>query len=134
MRAETLAAERNLTFVHPYDDRGDRRPGHHRAGDAEDAPDLDTLVVPIGGGGLIAGIAIAASASAGDRDGRGGGGALSVDLERAERRDRPCGGSTLAEGIAVKNVGALTLPIVRALVDESCSSTSRISSARSRPT
>jgi threonine dehydratase len=42
--------------------------------------------------------------------------ALSLDVERAEGQDRPVGGPTLAEGIAVKNVGALTEPIVRALV------------------
>src|ERR1700723_1255551 len=60
-RAETIAAERNLVWVHPYDDP------HIIAGQGtialemlEDAPDLDTLVIPIGGGGLISGNAIAA--------------------------------------------------------------------------
>src|SRR5262249_60703036 len=59
LRAEKLAAERNLVWVHPYDDP------YIIAGQGtialemlEDAPDLDVLVVPIGGGGLIAGKAI----------------------------------------------------------------------------
>ena len=62
-RAEHLARERNLTWVHPYDD------AHVIAGQGtialemlEDAPDLDMLVIPIGGGGLISGIATAAKA------------------------------------------------------------------------
>src|SRR5258706_12358399 len=63
IRAETLARDRGLTWVHPYDDP------HVIAGQGtialemlEDAPDLDVLVVPIGGGGIIAGCAVAARA------------------------------------------------------------------------
>ena len=63
VRAEAIAAERELVWVHPYDDP------HVIAGQGtialemlEDAPDLDVLVIPIGGGGLIAGNAIAARA------------------------------------------------------------------------
>src|SRR5260221_11916223 len=63
LRAETIARERGLTFVHPYDDplviAGQ---GTIALEMLEDAPDLDALVVPIGGGGLIAGTAIAARA------------------------------------------------------------------------
>ena len=44
--------------------------------------------------------------------------ALSVDVERGHGGNLPCGGATLAEGIAVKNVGALTLPVVRELVSD----------------
>src|SRR5436309_3983722 len=62
-RAETIAAERGLAFVHPYDDplviAGQ---GTIALEMLEDAPDLDMLAVPIGGGGLIAGTAIAARA------------------------------------------------------------------------
>src|SRR5580700_1690297 len=62
-RAEAIARERGLTFVHPYDDAlviaGQ---GTIALEMLEDAPDLDALVVPIGGGGLIAGTAIAARA------------------------------------------------------------------------
>ena len=83
----------------------------------EEVPDLDVLVIPIGGGGLIAGIATAAQAAV-DRDRRRGVCALSVDVERHPRRAAAVGGATLAEGIAVKNVGKLTLPVVRALVSD----------------
>src|SRR5262249_19078417 len=85
----------------------------------EAVPDLDMLVVPIGGGGLISGMAIAAKAR---RPG--------IDVVGAEATPfpsignafhvgpNPLAGPTLAEGIAVKNVGHLTLPIVRALVSD----------------
>src|SRR5262245_40714287 len=63
IRAETLARERGLSFVHPYDDplviAGQ---GTIALEMLEDVPDLDVLVIPIGGGGLIAGNAIAARA------------------------------------------------------------------------
>ena len=121
VRAEQIAAERKLVWVHPYDDP------HVIAGQGtialemlEEAPDLDVLVIPIGGGGLIAGNAIAARAiKPDDRDRRRRMRALSVDVERAARaRTAPVGGATLAEGIAVKNVGRLTEPVVRELVSD----------------
>ena len=85
----------------------------------EEVPDLDVLVVPIGGGGLIAGNAIAArGARPAIEIDRGRSSALSVDVQRAQGRNRPLGGPTLAEGIAVKNVGTLTLPVVRELVSD----------------
>ena len=120
VRAQTLAAERSLTFVHPYDDplviAGQ---GTIALEMLEDAHDLDTLVIPIGGGGLIAGNAIAARARAPAIEIVGVEAALYPSFWNAlSGEDRPFGGSTLAEGIAVKNVGALTLPIVRELVSE----------------
>jgi threonine dehydratase len=120
VRAQTLAAERSLTFVHPYDDplviAGQ---GTIALEMLEDAHDLDTLVIPIGGGGLIAGNAIAARARAPAIEIIGVEAALYPSFWNAlSGEDRPFGGSTLAEGIAVKNVGALTLPIVRELVSE----------------
>ena len=91
----------------------------------DEVADLDMLVVPVGGGGLIAGNAVAAKAlRPGDRDHRRRERALSLDVECAHRRELAVGGATLAEGIAVKNVGKLTLPVVRdwsatiVLVDE----------------
>jgi threonine dehydratase len=120
VRAQTLAGERNLTFVHPYDDplviAGQ---GTIALEMLEDADDLEMLVIPIGGGGLIAGNAIAARARSPAIEIIGVEAALYPSFWNAlSGEDRPFGGPTLAEGIAVKNVGALTLPIVRALVTE----------------
>jgi threonine dehydratase len=119
-RAETIAAERNLVWVHPYDDP------HIIAGQGtialemlEDAPDLDMLVIPIGGGGLIAGNAIAARAKKPSIEIIGVECALYPAMWNAiHNGNLPCGGATLAEGIAVRNVGALTLPLVRELVSD----------------
>ena len=120
VRAQAIAAERSLTFVHPYDDplviAGQ---GTIALEMLEDAHDLDTLVIPIGGGGLIAGNAIAARARSPAIEIVGVEAALYPSFWNAlSGEDRPFGGSTLAEGIAVKNVGALTLPIVREVVSE----------------
>ncbi|MBV8322919.1 MAG: pyridoxal-phosphate dependent enzyme, partial [Hyphomicrobiales bacterium] len=120
LRAETIARERGLTFVHPYDDplviAGQ---GTIALEMLEDAPDLDALVVPIGGGGLIAGTAIAARARKPAIEIVGAEAALYPSFWNAlHGENRPFGGATLAEGIAVKNVGALALPIVRQLVSE----------------
>jgi threonine dehydratase len=76
-------------------------------------------VVPIGGGGLISGIAIAARARAPAIEIVGAEAALYPSMWNAiNGRHKTIGGPTLAEGIAVKNVGKLTLPIVRALVSD----------------
>src|SRR5499427_8705309 len=120
VRAETIARERALTFVHPYDDplviAGQ---GTIALEMLEEAPDLDTLVIPIGGGGLIAGNAIAARARKPGIEIVGAEAALYPSFWNAlTGESRPLGGSTLAEGIAVKNVGVLALPIVRELVSE----------------
>ncbi len=119
-RAEIIAAERDLVWVHPYDD------AHIIAGQGtialemlEDAPDLDVLIIPIGGGGLIAGNAIAAHAVKPSIEIVGVECGLYPSMWNAVHLDNlPCGGATLAEGIAVKNVGALTLPVVRELVGD----------------
>jgi threonine dehydratase len=85
----------------------------------EEVPDLDMLVIPIGGGGLIAGNAVAARAKKPSIEIIGAEAALYPSFWNALRGENlPLGGPTLAEGIAVKNVGALTLPIVRDLVAE----------------
>jgi len=117
-RAEAEARKRGLIWVHPYDDP------HVIAGQGtialemlEEVPGLDMLVIPIGGGGLISGIATAAKAIKPAIDIVGVESALYPSFWNAIRGEQlPLGGATLAEGIAVKNVGALTLPIVRALV------------------
>jgi threonine dehydratase len=115
-----LAAEREQQFVHPYDDE------KIIAGQGTIAlemlaayPDLDVLVVPVGGGGLISGIAVAAKAL------RPRIRVIGVEPARfpsmhAALRGRPakCGAHTIADGIAVKQAGSLTLPIVRRLVDD----------------
>ena len=119
-RAEVLAGERRLTWVHPYDDP------YVMAGQGtialemlEDFPDLDTLIVPIGGGGLISGIAVAARAIKLGIEIVGVEAALYPSFWNVLKGEcRPIGGPTLAEGIAVKNVGRLTLPLVRELVSD----------------
>jgi threonine dehydratase len=118
VRAEKIARERSLTFVHPYDDpKVIAGQGTIALEMLEDAPDLDLLVFPIGGGGLIAGNALAARARKPSIEIVGAEAALYPSFWNAlHGENRPLGGPTLAEGIAVKNVGVLALPIVRELV------------------
>jgi len=120
VRAQTIAAERNLVWVHPYDDpRIIAGQGTIAMEMLEEVPDLDVLVVPIGGGGLIAGNAIAARAVRPAIEIVGVECALYPSMWNAVRgENRPCGGATLAEGIAVGKAGELTLPIVRELVSD----------------
>ena len=117
-RAEAIAAARDLVWVHPYDDpRIIAGQGTIALEMLEEASDLDMLVVPIGGGGLIAGCAIAARTKKPSIEIVGVESALYPSMWNAiHQGNRPCGGATLAEGIAVKNVGRLTLPVVRELV------------------
>src|SRR5690349_1673131 len=117
---ERLLAERGLTLVHPYDDaRVMAGQGTIALEMLADVPNLDLLVIPIGGGGLISGNAVAARGVKPDIEIIGAQAALYPSFWNAIHQDnRPIGGPTLAEGIAVKNVGKLTLPIVRELVSE----------------
>src|SRR3546814_12510460 len=85
----------------------------------QDEPDIDTLLVPIGGGGLISGIAIAAKALNPDIR------ILGVQVESFPSMHHalrglpaPPGGSTLAEGIAVKDPGRLTRTVVSEMLEE----------------
>jgi len=110
-----IAAERGATLVHPYDDplviAGQ---GTIALEMLAAAPQLETLVVPVGGGGMIAGIAVAAKALQ-----------PGIEIVGVETSGFPAvhcalhgraatfAGSTIAEGIAVKEPGALTLPIIR---------------------
>ncbi|MBV9076655.1 MAG: threonine ammonia-lyase [Methylobacteriaceae bacterium] len=115
-----LAEAEDLVFVHPYDDaRVVAGQGTVALEMLEAVPDLDDLVVPIGGGGLIAGIATAARAVRPAIRVVGAEAALYPSCRNALLgEDGPIGGPTLAEGIAVKTIGRLTLPIVQALVSE----------------
>ena len=119
-RADALAAERNLVWVHPYDDRRIiAGQGTIALEMLEEVPDLDVLVVPIGGGGLIAGNAIAARAVRPAIEIVGVECALYPSMWNAvHSRNKPCGGASLAEGIAVSRAGKLALPVVRELVRE----------------
>ena len=119
--AQELCKRDNLTFVHPYDDAliiaGQGTIGIEML---EDAPDLDCIVVSVGGGGLIAGVATAAKAIKPSIEIIGVEPAMypSMDAAMRQKKDVVCEGQTIAEGIAVKNVGVLTLEIVNELVSE----------------
>ena len=119
-RCEQIQSQRGLLLVHPYDDpRIIAGQGTIALEMLEDVPDLDVLVFPVGGGGLIAGNVIAARAKSRSIQVIGAESALYPSVWNAlHNESRPIGGSTLAEGIAVKNVGKLTLPIIRDLVSE----------------
>jgi threonine dehydratase len=118
--AQKLAAERDLTFIHPYDDpaiiAGQGTIGLEMLADV---PDLEVLVVPIGGGGLISGVATAAKALKPDIEiiGVQAAACPSMYRRRAGLPEAPLR-PTIAEGIAVKRPGKLTLPIVKALVGD----------------
>jgi threonine dehydratase len=119
-RAAAMARDHALVLVHPYDDPAIiAGQGTVALEMFEDVGDLDVIVVPIGGGGLIAGNAIAAHGLRPAVDIVGVEAALYPSMRNAiTGANSPIGGPTLAEGIAVKNVGALTLPVVRELVSD----------------
>ena len=118
--AHALAAREGYSFIHPYDDpaviNGQGTVGLEML---EAAPELEVLVVPVGGGGLIAGIATAAKAL------RPGLQVLGVESkswsamhQRLNGLPVRVGGDTIAEGMAVRDVGELPLAICRRAVDE----------------
>lgn len=118
--ARKIAAERGLVFIHPYDDpkivAGQGTVGLEML---DAFPDLEVLLVPIGGGGLIAGIATVAKALKPAIRIVGVEAALYPSMHAALTGAKPAiGGNTLAEGIAVKAVGALPLAILRGLVED----------------
>ncbi|WP_420137424.1 threonine ammonia-lyase [Sphingomonas sp.] len=113
--ARDLAKRENLVFIHPYDDEAViAGQGTAALELIQDAPDLDTIVVPIGGGGLAAGCAIAAAGADRQID------ICGVEVESyaamaQELAGAPVdvGGATIAEGIAVREVGRIPLEILR---------------------
>ena len=119
-RARELEAAEGYVFVHPFDDAqiiaGAGTVGIEML---EDAPELDTIVVPIGGGGLMSGIATAARALKPDVELIGVEAELYPSMKCAiQGTNLPLGGDTLAEGIAVKEPGELTSRILKELVDD----------------
>ena len=118
--AQKLQKERGLSFVHPYDDPAIiAGQGTIALEILERQPDIDRIVVPIGGGGLISGIAVAAKALSPGIGIIGAEAKLYPSMDQALRGDAPTsGGQTIADGIAVKNPGKLTRPIIERLVDD----------------
>lgn len=118
--AQGIAEEERLVFVHPYDDAAVMAgQGTVALEMLREAPELELLMVPLGGGGLISGCAVAARGLKPEIEIMGIEAALFPSFHNAlGRAERPIGGATLAEGIAVKTVGRLTLPIVAALVSD----------------
>jgi len=118
--ARALAARDDLVFVHPYEDAliiaGQGTAGMEML---EAVPDLEVLAVPVGGGGLISGIATAAKALNPQILVYGVETANYPSMhQRLNNLPVVCGGDTIAEGIAVKDVGATALAIIRQLVEE----------------
>ena len=119
--AATVRARDGLTFIHPFDDADIISGQGTIALEMLDAdPDIDTLVVPIGGGGLISGIATAAKALKPDIQIIGVEAAMypSMHVEINGLPNTITGGATIAEGIAVKKAGGLTAEIVKKVVDD----------------
>jgi len=116
--ANRLAQEKGYTFIHPYDDEEVIAGQGSVALEMLDAvPELDVLVVPLGGGGLIAGMALAAKSIKPEIEIVGVEPELYPSMTNALKGEsKPCAGSTIAEGIAVRDIGAKAVPIVRELV------------------
>jgi len=118
--ADKLAASESLTFIHPYDD-DDIIAGQGTVAleMLEDVPNLETMIVPIGGGGLISGCAVAAKNLNPEIEVIGVEAAMYPSMRRAlDGSSQEIGGQTIADGIAVKAVGERTLAIAREFVDD----------------
>jgi threonine dehydratase len=118
--ARELEAERGLTFVHPFDQATIiAGQGTVALEMLADAPGIDTLVIPIGGGGLFSGVGTAARGLKPGIDLIGVQAELYPSMYAAVKRvELACEGDTLAEGIAVKRPGDLTRRFVEALADD----------------
>ena len=113
--ARQLAEERSLVFIHPYDDPAIiAGQGTLALEMLQDAPDLDALIIPVGGGGLLAGCLVAATAL---RPGIAVYGAevetYAAMAQRLAGRAVSVGGATVAEGIAVRDIGEIPFALVR---------------------
>jgi len=117
--ADQLAADEGLTYVSPYDDPAViAGQGTLALELLHERLDLEVLVVPVGGGGLLAGIATAARAIAPQVELIGVQAAACAPIAAALHGEPFVAGETVADGIAVREPGTLTLPIIRALVDD----------------
>ena len=118
--ARSIEKQLGLTFVHPFDDPNVAAgQGTVALEMLEDVPQLETLVVPIGGGGLISGMATVAKALNPRIEVIGVQAQLYPSMyDRIKGASLPCGGDTLAEGIAVKEPGKFTASIIERLVDD----------------
>lgn len=118
--SQRILLEQHLTFVHPYDDPAVMAgQGTVALEMLEAQPDLEQIVVPIGGGGLISGVAVAARAQRPDIAILGVQSSSYPSMAAAlAGREAVCQGNTIAEGIAVKNAGVHTREVVRALVQD----------------
>jgi threonine dehydratase len=119
-QARAMERQLGLTFVHPFDHP------HVAAGQGtvvlemlEDVPEIDMLAVPIGGGGLLTGMGTAAR-GINPQIGLIGVQALLFPsmFDKLKHQELPCGGDTLAEGIAVKEPGEFTSAVLAGLVDD----------------
>ncbi len=119
-KARELSLENGYVFIHPFDDpQIIAGAGTVALEMLEDAPDLDTIVVPVGGGGLMSGVSIAARSVKPDIELIGVEAELYPSMKCAiEGCHLPLGGDTLAEGIAVKQPGELTSRILKDYVNE----------------
>jgi threonine dehydratase len=118
--AHQLEQQKGLTFIHPYDDplviAGQGTLALEMLGAA---PEIDTLIVPVGGGGLISGIAVAAKSLKPSIEVIGVQATLYPSMYNAFKGTHlPMRGETLAEGIAVKSPGTITAAMVQELVDD----------------
>ncbi|MBI5588550.1 MAG: threonine ammonia-lyase [Deltaproteobacteria bacterium] len=120
--AKKLANDKSMTFIPPFDDElviaGQGTVGLEIL---EDRPDIDTIVVPVGGGGLIAGIASAVKESGSDIKVVGVEAGASKSCMASLKAGRPVDverASTIADGIAVKRVGEKTFPLIKKYVDD----------------
>ena len=120
VRAREIAEAEGLIFVHPYDDdKVIAGQGTVALEMLADFPDLEILVFPIGGGGLLAGNAIAAKGLKPEVRLFGVEAALYPSMYQAlNGLPAKAGGRTIAEGIAVKTVGTRTLPIIESLAED----------------
>jgi threonine dehydratase len=118
--ARSMEKQLGLTFVHPFDDP-DVAAGQGTVALEllKDAPEIETLVVPIGGGGLISGMGTVAKAHEPPLEVIG----VQAELypsayDKFKGESLPCGGDTLAEGIAVKEPGVFTSRVIQDVVDD----------------
>ena len=121
-RARAIEAARRLVFVHPFDDaRVIAGQGTIGLELAAQVPDLDAVLVPVGGGGLSTGVAIALKSRRMDVE------VIGVEAEEiaamkaaltSNERVTVAAAATIADGIAVRRVGELTLPLARRWLDQ----------------